>query len=122
MKFIVATILTALLAYAGGFFLPWWSIAIAAALVAFFVPQKAGWAFLSGFLGIGALWFLLSFVISAQNEGILANRISELILQKQSAVGLMAVTALIGALVGGFGAMTGSLLKGVVGAKEEGRG
>lgn len=115
MKFIVSTILTALLTYALGFFLPWWSVAIAAGLVAFFVHQKAGWAFLSGFLGIGLLWFVLSFVISAQNEGILANRISELILKKQSPTNLMALTAVIGALVGGFGALTGSLLKGVLG-------
>lgn len=117
MKFLVATTLTALLSYALGMVFPWWTIALAAAVVAFFVPQKPGWALLAGFLGAGLLWFGLTYLISSQNENILANRISTLILQKQAAGSLMAITALIGGLVAGLGALTGSLLKGMLGAK-----
>jgi hypothetical protein len=49
MKFLTATLLTLLLAFVSGLYLPWWGIAIVALLVAAIVHQKAGKAFLSGF-------------------------------------------------------------------------
>ena len=52
MKFIAALILTALSGYASCLFLPWWSIAIAAFIIAFIIKQKPGWAFVSAFLGL----------------------------------------------------------------------
>ena len=52
MKFIAALIITALLSFIAGLYLPWWGIAIAAFIVALLVYQKAGMAFLSGFLGL----------------------------------------------------------------------
>ena len=52
MKFLSAVILTALLAFATGLYgvMPWWSFAITSLIVAMAVHQKAGKAFLSGFV------------------------------------------------------------------------
>ena len=52
MKFIVAILLTAVLSFISGLFLPWWGIAIVALLVAVLVHQRAGKAFLAGLLGV----------------------------------------------------------------------
>ena len=52
MKFLTALIITALLSFITGLYLPWWGIAIAAFMVALLVHQQAGMAFLSGFSGI----------------------------------------------------------------------
>ena len=52
MKFFVSILLTALLALALGFYLSWWSVAVAAFVVAAFVRQRAGMVWLSGFLAI----------------------------------------------------------------------
>ena len=71
MKFIVAFLLTALLGYAAGFYFPWWSIAIAAFIVAVAIPQKPLKAFLSGFLSLFVLWVVLALYIDMENQHIL---------------------------------------------------
>lgn len=111
MKFIVATVLTALLAFISGLFLPWWGIAIAAVVVAVLVHQKAGKAFLSGLLGIFLLWAGLAWWIDMKNNGILSQRIASILPLNGNSILLIGVTALVGGLVGGFAAMTGSFLR-----------
>lgn len=111
MKFIFSILLTALLSFAFGIFLPWWSIAIAALVVAFAIHQAPWKAFVTGFLGIFLLWFFLVFTINSANDGILAGKVSVIIIKSDSPTALMLVTALIGGVVGGFGALTGSLMR-----------
>ena len=111
MKFLVAVILTALLAFVAGLFLPWWSIAIVALLIAILINQTAGISFLSGFLGVFLLWVLLSWWISMKNEGILATKIASVLPLGGSAFILILITGIIGGLVAGFAAMSGSYLR-----------
>ena len=111
MKIIVAAILTILLAFAFGIYLPWWSLAIAAFIVYALVPVKPGWAFISAFLGAFLLWGGMAWVISANNDHILAHRISQVILKKDDPLTLTLVTALIGAIVAGFAGLSGRLLR-----------
>jgi hypothetical protein len=111
MKFLTAIILTGLLAFIGGLYFPWWSLALAAFLVAVLIHQKAGKAFLTGFLGVFILWAGLAWWIDMKNEGYLSAKIAELLPLEGSRFLLIVVTALIGALVAGFGAMTGSFMR-----------
>jgi apolipoprotein N-acyltransferase len=111
MKFLTALLLTALTAFAAGFWLDWWSIAIAAFLIALLVHQRAGKAFLSGFLGVFILWGILSWWIDIKNGGILSKKIAEVLPLGGSSLLLILVTAFIGALVAGFGALSGSYLR-----------
>lgn len=111
MRFLLATLLTAALAYIAGMFLPWWSIAIVAFIVAFLFMQNIGAGFLSGFAGIFILWGLLALWIDIKNESILSQKIAQLFPLGGSSVLLILVTALVGALVGGFAAMAGSSLR-----------
>lgn len=111
MKFFSATILTALLAFIGGLYMPWWSLAIAAFLVAVLIHQKAGKAFLAGFLGVFLLWAGLAWWIDMKNDGYLSKKIAQLLPLGGNSFLLIVVTALIGALVAGFAAMTGSFLR-----------
>ncbi|MGC4104676.1 hypothetical protein [Ferruginibacter sp.] len=111
MKLTISLILTALLAFALCLFLPWWSIAIAAFAVAAVIPQKPGKAFLTGFSALFLLWGGLCLWISSSNGHILVQRISMLILKMNNPYILIFVTATIGALVGGFAALTGSYLR-----------
>ncbi len=110
MKFITTIVLIALLSVAACLYLPWWSIAVVAFIVAALIPQSPGKSFLSGFIALFLLWGILSFSLSAGNDHILAHRFSQLILKSDSPMGLVIVTALIGALVAGFGALTGSFI------------
>ncbi len=111
MKSIVAIILTALLALLGGIYLQWWSIALAAFIIALLIPQKGGKAFLSGFLGVFLLWGILAWWIDMKNEGILAKKIAAVLPLGGNEYLLILVTALIGGLVAGFAALSGSFLR-----------
>ena len=111
MKFIISLILTALLSFAACLYLPWWSIAIAAFIVAVLIPQKPGKAFITAFLALLFLWCGLSFWISNGNDHILAHKISLLILKMDNPYLLIFATGLVGALVAGFAALTGSYLR-----------
>lgn len=111
MRFLFSLLLTILLAFIAGLYLPWWSIAIIAFAVALLIPQSIGKSFFSGFLGIFLLWSLLAFWIDNKNESILSQKIAQLFSLGSSSISLILVTAFIGALVGGFAAASGSSLR-----------
>ena len=111
MKFLVATVLTALLAFISGLFLPWWGIAITSLLVGVLVHQKAGKAFLSGFLGLFILWAGLAWWIDMKNNGVLSKKIASVLPLGGNAILLILVTGLIGGLVAAMAAMSGSYLR-----------
>ena len=111
MKFFVATILTALLAFISGLFLPWWGMAITSLLVAVLVHQKAGKAFLAGLLGVFILWAGLAWWIDMKNNGVLSEKIASVLPLGGNAVLLILVTGFIGGLVAGMAAMSGSFLR-----------
>ena len=111
MKFITSLILTALLSFVACLYLPWWSIAIAAFIVAALIPQGAVKSFLTGFTALFLLWGGLSFWISNNNEHLLAHKVSMVLLKMDNPWVLIFATAIIGALVAGFGALSGSFLR-----------
>lgn len=111
MKFIVALILTALLSYAAGLYFPWWSIAIAAFIVAALLPLKPLAAFSAGFSSVFVLWIFLALSIDMNNNHLLSAKISEMLFKSHSHALIMSVTGLIGGLVAGFAALAGSYLR-----------
>lgn len=111
MKLIVAFILTALLSFAAALYFPWWSIAVAAFVVAALVPQKPFKAFLSAFIAVFLLWAILAFIIDANNNHILSERISQLLMKVKSSLLLIAVTGFVGGITAGFAALSGSYLR-----------
>src|SRR5437870_1379477 len=111
MKILVATILTALLSFVAGFYLPWWSIAVAAFLAALIIPQFPWKAFVSGFFGIFIFWASLAWWIDIKNQGILASKIAQLFHVGSSHITMIFIAAFIGALIGGFAALSGSYLR-----------
>jgi len=111
MKIIVSIILTALLSFAGGLYLPWWSIAMAAFIVALIIPQFPWKAFLSGFVGIFLLWALLSWWKDFKNDGVLGSKMAEIFSLPANSLFMVLITAFIGGLIGGFAALSGSYLR-----------
>ncbi|GEO09533.1 hypothetical protein [Segetibacter aerophilus] len=114
MKFLIATILTALLSFATALFLPWWIIALVAFIVAAVIPQKPLLAFLSASIAIFLLWGFQSYLIDQQNNHLLAAKVADLLFHKKSYLLIIIVTAIVGAIVSGFAGLTGSLLRAVI--------
>ena len=108
MKFIVQLLSILVTAFLLELFLPWWSIAIAAFVMGYAVKSNAN--FLAGFLGIALLWLVVAWLTERDAAALLSSRVSQL-LMINSSTGLLFVTAAIGGLVGGFAALSGSLLK-----------
>lgn len=111
IKFLVNTLLIALLSLVGGLFFPNWIIAPIAFLVSLLIPLRPLPAFLSGFLALFLLWGGLALAANVANEGILATKIAWLLPLNGSPYALILVTALVGALVGGGGSLTASFLR-----------
>jgi hypothetical protein len=111
MKFSVAIILTALLAFISGLYFPWWTMAITSALIAVLIPQRSLKSFSAGFLGVFLLWAALAWWIDMKNNGILSAKIAAILPLGGSSLLLILVTGFIGGLVAGLGALTGSLAR-----------
>jgi hypothetical protein len=111
IKFLVNTLLIALLSFVGGLFFPNWVIAPIAFAVSLMIPLRPLPAFLSGFVALFLLWGGLALAANLSNGGILATKIAWLLPLSGSPYVLILVTALLGAMVGGGGALTASFLK-----------
>lgn len=113
MKFIVATILTAILAFIAGLlsFSPWWGFAITSLLIAVFVHQKAAKAFLAGFTAVFLLWVGLAWWIDMQNNSVLSVKIATVLPLGGNSIYLILITGIVGGLVSGMAALSGSYLR-----------
>lgn len=111
MKFIVSILLIALLSFAAGLYLGWWSLALAAFIVAALIPQQPWKAYLSGFLGLLLLWGGLATWIDVKNQHILSQKLAQVLPLGGSYFLLILITALVAAIVAGFAALTGSYVR-----------
>ncbi|MEN0002633.1 MAG: hypothetical protein AAF798_00770 [Bacteroidota bacterium] len=112
MRFILFVLLLAVVSGALHFFLPflpWWSVALFAALLSLFVKLSPALAFVAGFLGAALLWGGYAYYLDFLNEGILSARMG-ILFGGIPGSALPLVTAVFGGLVAGLGALTGSLI------------
>ncbi|MEO7531252.1 MAG: hypothetical protein ABIS69_07570 [Sediminibacterium sp.] len=113
MKIISAIVLTAFLAFVVGVYstLPWWSFVITSLVVAVAIHQRPGKAFAAGFLGLFLLWTIIAVLKDAANEHILAIKVASILPLGGSYLILILVTGIVGGLVSGLAALTGSYLR-----------
>ena len=111
MKFFISFILTALLGFSWALFFPWWIIAVAAFIVAALIPQRRLTAFICAFSALFLLWGGQAVLMDTKNEHLLSTKVAQILPMGGSYTALILVTALIGGLVGGMGALTGSFLR-----------
>jgi hypothetical protein len=113
MKFILSIVLVALVTYAIGIYgnLPWWSFVVTNLIIAIAVPIKPLQSFIAGALGVGALWAGLAFGIDLANNHILSTKVAQILPLGGSYIALIAVTAIVGALLGGLASLTGSFVR-----------
>ena len=109
MKIAVQFLFILVLAFILELFLPWWSIAIAAFAGGMIFNSK--WNFLAGFFSIALLWTVRALLIESNAAADLTERVSSIFMGIGKPLLFLAM-AIIGGLVGGFAAMTGSALQG----------
>lgn len=94
-------------------FLPWWIGVFPALIIGAWFFDRWIHAFLIGFSGAGSAWFVQAFYIHIMNEGILTDRIADM-LQVQTPENVLLITFLAGGLMGGIAALSGFLCKAVL--------
>ncbi|MDH5398321.1 MAG: hypothetical protein OEX02_09255 [Cyclobacteriaceae bacterium] len=105
MKLSTKTILIAIIAFIIQQYFTFWSVALVAFLINILIRTGGFTSFLSGFLGVGLLWFLYSMYIDQNTLGIITDRIATLF--QLPRVSLLLITGLLGGLVGGLAGLTG---------------
>jgi hypothetical protein len=110
MKFLIAIILIALCSAVTEYFLPWWVIAPISFLVVLAIRLKPRKAFMAGFWGIGLFWLIAALMKDIRNEHILSARMAALF-HLPGYVLFIAVTVIVGGLVGGLSAWAASFFR-----------
>lgn len=100
-------ILTILLALSFSFFLPWWSVMLAAFITAFRLPLKGSSVFLVPFFAILLFWAGYSYILASKNDFILSKKIAILLPLEGNPYVLLLVTAIVGGLAAGIAAIFG---------------
>lgn len=113
MKFFKPFIVVFTLSLLSGLFLPWWTIAIIAFIVGFYLASSSTIAYFSGFLSLLLLWSGFALFLDIQNQSILSSKISHLFSLPHPLL-LIFITGMVGGLVAGFASLTGYLMRKVV--------
>jgi len=108
MKFIIQFVAILFAAHLLALFMPWYSIALAAFVMGYLLKSNTN--FLAGFSAIATLWIFNAWLVNSGSSADLAERVAKLLMLKYEIVLFLAM-AIIGGLVGGFAALTGSLLR-----------
>ena len=93
------------------FFLPWWSVMLAAFLAALIFSLKSVATFFMPFLAIFGFWMTYTFVLSSNNDFTLASKIAVLLPLGGNPYVLIAVTAAIGGVAAGIAGVFGKQCK-----------
>lgn len=105
MKFLIAVVLTMVLGWLSGLILPFWSLSASALVVGFLVNPAGNKALPAGMLSGALLWGSLAWRLDVANDRILSTRVA--ILFELGPDGIIAATALLGAILAGLGMLVG---------------
>lgn len=106
MNFIITIVLTAVAQY----FLPWWTIAVVPFAIHAALPVSASNAFWESFVAVVLVWGGYAGYLHYISAGAMSGRIAQLFSLGDGLV-LVAITALVGGLVGGFSGLSGLLCR-----------
>jgi len=100
----------AVLSFLFQLFLPWWTMAIASFIPAFFLGKKSSQVITGGFTACGLVWVLMALFVQLSKGNLMTIRIAELF-SLPSPWLLFLVSFFIAGVVGGLAAYAGFLLK-----------
>jgi hypothetical protein len=107
MKFLYQVVVTIIGCFIVQYFLPWWTIAIIALIAGYIFHNNGLSSFAAGFLGAGLLWLVMAYYLDAATQSILTEKVNKLF-----PLNVFIMMTIVGGLVGGFAALTGTLMRG----------
>lgn len=113
MRLLLTSLLICAVSAVAEYFLPWWSAAVVAFIFGFLMRLSIGRAFLAGFLGLAVLWLIWALYWDLPNDHLLAGRMAK-VFSLPNAGSFIAVTTILGGLIGGLSAWSGGHLRKLV--------
>ena len=110
MRFLLTILTIAVTAAIAEYILPWYFIAITAFIIGINARLTTAKAFLAGFIAIATLWLIFTLIADIPNHHILSTRMAKLFKLPHYTL-YIAVTSLIGGLVGGLSTWSGAHLR-----------
>ena len=107
MRLILTIVAIAVFAAIAEWFLPWWTAAVVAFIVAYAASLSTGKAFAAGFFGILLLWLLVMLYRNEPNQHILSGRMAQ-VFHLPNAVLYILIAVIIGGVAGGLAAWSGA--------------
>lgn len=113
MKFLLFTLLSALVVIFLNIVAPYWAVMIALTVLAGII-RPSGWGgFFGGGLGMGLIWLGQTVYISAVTSSTLPDKMGAL-MGLGSGLNLMLLTAVLGFILGGFSGLLGVMFRNLV--------
>ena len=113
MKFLLFTLLSALVVVFLNIVAPYWAVMIALTVLAGII-RPSGWGgFFGGGLGMGLVWLGQTVYISALTSSTLPDKMGAL-MGLGSGLNLMLLTAVLGFILGGFSGILGVMFRNLV--------
>jgi hypothetical protein len=113
MKFLLFTLLSALVVVFLNIVAPYWAVMIALTVLAGII-RPSGWGgFFGGGLGMGLVWLGQTVYISAVTSSTLPEKMGAL-MGLGSGLNLMLLTAVLGFILGGFSGLLGVMFRNLV--------
>jgi len=109
---------TLLLAITFSFFLPWWSIMLAALLTSILIPLKKSAVFFVPFFAIVLFWAGYAYLLSNENDFLLAKKIAVLLPLGGNPYLLILVTGCVGGIAAGVSAILGKQIHALISKKD----
>jgi len=107
MKFLLQMLATIIGCFIAQYFLPWWTMALISLIVGYIFHNSGSVSFAAGFFGAGLLWLGMAYYMDVTTQSILTEKVSKLF-----PLNVFIMMAVVGGLVGGFAALTGTLMRG----------
>jgi len=110
MRALLKILLIAAITYFTTSFLPWYGIMIIAFVINLLLPGSSLEAFNSSFMAAFLLWAITSLIIHNSTEGLLSDKIAQLVALPNGLI-LVLVSSAIGGLATGFSGLSGNRLR-----------
>jgi hypothetical protein len=113
MKFLLFTLLSALVVVFLNIVAPYWAVMIALTVLAGIIRPSVWGGFFGGGLGMGLIWLGQTVYISAVTSSTLPDKMGAL-MGLGSGLNLMLLTAVLGFILGGFSGLLGVMFRNLV--------
>lgn len=118
MKYWVILLQIIVLTFLLSLFMPWWAIAIAAAVGGFNAGSKRHWRnFHAGFLAIFLYWTGYAAIIMYSTGSPMPDRMAHVFSFSLNGTLIMLITGLVGGVLGGFASLTGGVFRRILTGK-----